>query len=133
MSLGSNHETCTGELVEAMRARLDTEDPPAGENVDKPQVRKNFEALGEAVHQILTVRAETISQAPQDASFWAWIAAVTGYLAALGSWQQGVRQAVQAWTPADAPGQQLKAAILALPVPGAAPGPAPTGLTGKLR
>ena len=133
MSLGGNHQTCTGELVEAMRARLDAEDPPAGENVDKPQVRKNFEALGEAVYQILTVRTETSAQAAQDATFWAWVEGVTAYLAAVGSWQQSVRQAVQGWAPADAPGQQLRSAILALPVPGTAPGPAPTGLTGRLR
>jgi hypothetical protein len=133
MSLGGDHQTCTGELVEAMRARLDTLDPPAGKNVDDPEVRKNFEALGEAVYQILTVRTETVAQAAQDAAFWAWVSGVTAYLAAVGGWQQGLRQAVQGWTPADAPGQQLKAAILGLPVPGPAPGPAPTGLTGRLR
>jgi hypothetical protein len=133
MSLGTDRAICTGELVEAMRARLDAEDPPAGKNLDDPNVRKNFEALGEAVYQILTARAETTAQQPHDPPFWAWVGEVTSYLAALGGWQQGVRQAVQSWTPADLPGQQLKTAILGVAVPGPAPGPAPVGLTGRLR
>ena len=133
MSLGTNHKTCTDELAGAMRDRLDAEDPPMGANVNDAGVRRNFEALGEALFQILTARAETASQAADDEAFWKWVSAVTGYLGAVGAWQQGVRQAVQNWTPADGPGQQLRAAVLALPTPGTAPGPAPIRLAGRLR
>jgi hypothetical protein len=133
MSLGNDNTVCTDEFVAAMRSRLDTEDPPLGGNVDEPGIRKNFAALGEAVFQILLARTETSSTSIEDAEFWTWVGRVTTFLTALAAWQQGVRSAVQNWAPVDPPGQQLRTAILAVPQPGAAPGPAPVELTGRLR
>jgi hypothetical protein len=130
MSLGTDKQVCTTEFVEAMRRRLDAADPPMGSNVDNAEVRKNFEALGDAAFRILTVRAETLAA---DPAFFAWISAVDTYVRAVGAWQQGVRQAFSAWTPADVPGQQLRAAVLAVTVPGAPPGPAPSSLAGRVR
>jgi hypothetical protein len=133
MSLGNDHQTCTTEFVDAMRARLDSEQPPLGANVDSPDVRKNFEALGEAVFQILSARAETTSGSAQDAVFWTWVTKVTEQLVALTTWQAGVRTAVQNWSPPDSAGIQLRSAILALAVPPAAPATAPAALTGRVR
>ena len=135
MALGPDGAVCTDELAEAMRARLDQLDPPAGDNVDEPDVRANFAALGAGVHAVLTApgRAETRTAAAQDAAFWAWVAGLTTHATAVASWQAGVRAAVTAWAPADVPGQALRAAVLALPAP---PGPAPaapTALTGIIR
>lgn len=130
--LGTDHTTCTGDLVEAMRALLDAQDPPRGKNVDLPEVRPNFEALGTGVHAILTDRAQPVTSKDEDLDFWNWVTAVTTYLADLRAWQSGVRQAVQSWTPADLPGQQFKTALLAVALPGTAPGPAPKQLKGRL-
>jgi hypothetical protein len=122
MSLGSDKQACATEFVEAMRRRLDAADPPMGANVDNAEVRKNFEALGDAAFRILTVRAETLAA---DPAFFAWISAVDTYVRAVGAWQQGVRQAFSAWSPPDLPGQQLRAAVLAVT--------APSSLAGRVR
>jgi hypothetical protein len=132
MALGSDHQTCTTEFVEAMRAKLDQRTPPSGANVDRPDVRPNFEALGEAVFQILSARADTRSQPAQDPAFWNWAEAVSVRLAELRGWQQGLRQAVQNWSPPDVAGQQLRAAILDLTLPGSAP-TSPASLTGRIQ
>ncbi|MBO0870009.1 MAG: hypothetical protein J2P15_15730 [Micromonosporaceae bacterium] len=130
MSLGSDKQVCTTEFVEAMRRRLDAADPPMGSNVDNAEVRKNFEALGDAAFRILTVQAETVAA---DPAFFVWVSAIDAYVRAVGAWQQGVRQAFSTWAPADVPGQQLRAAILGVTVPGPPPGPAPGTLAGRLR
>jgi hypothetical protein len=134
MPLGSDASACTDEFVAAMRDRLDQLSPPAGGNVDLPDVRANLGALGAAVYHVLTgpTRAQTVSAAADDATFWGWVTSLTAEVAALRTWQQGVSAAVAAWAPADAPGQALKAALLALPQPGPAPA-APARLIGRIR
>ena len=134
MTLGGDGTVCTDELVAAMRTRLDLLDPPAGANVDEPEVRANFAALGAGLHAVLTGagRAETRSAAAQDGAFWSWVGALTTHAAALASWQSGLRTAVSAWAPADAPGQALRAAVLALPLPPGPPPAAPSALRGVI-
>lgn len=134
MTLGPDPTICTDVLVAAMRARLDALDPPAGGNVDAPDVRANFAALGAAVHAILTApgRAQVRSGAADDVVFWGWVAAVTAHGEALSAWHAGWRDAVTAWTPADTAAQQFRTALLALPPPPAPPAP-PTSLAGVIR
>lgn len=134
MALGPDSTVCTAAFIEAMRARLKKLGPPADANVDRKDVQENLGALGSAVYDVLTGKgkAETVSATEQDPTFWAWVAALTAHVAALDTWQRGVVAAATAWTPADAPGQAFKAALLALPAPGAAP-TAPTSLAGRIR
>ena len=54
MALGSDATGCTDEFVAAMRARLNQLQPPAGANVDRPDVRANLAALATAVYRVLT-------------------------------------------------------------------------------
>lgn len=133
MSLGPDKTTCATELREAMRAHLDTLDPPAGNNVDNAQVRPNFDALGEGVYQILTADAETVTAAAEDAVFWAFVGNLRTELEQLRAFDAGLKSAFAAWDPASpASGTTLKAAIAALAVPGSTPA-APTSLRGRLR
>ncbi|HEY3000941.1 MAG TPA: hypothetical protein VGJ44_01215 [Kribbellaceae bacterium] len=133
MSLGPDKTTCATELREAMRAQLDTLDPPAGKNVDKPEVKPNFDALGEGIWRILTVDAETISTATQDQTFWDFIGALRTEVEQLRAFDAGLKTAVAAWDPAvPASGTTLQAAIAALTVPSSTPA-APTSLNGKVR
>ncbi|MEV0644201.1 hypothetical protein AB0I28_02945 [Phytomonospora sp. NPDC050363] len=133
MSLGSDKTICAGELREAMRAHLDTLDPPAGSNVDKPEVRPNFDALGEGVWRILTADAETISAAAQDPVFWAFIGALRTEVEQLRAFDNGLKAAFAAWDPAvPATGLTLKSAVAALGVPGSTPA-APANLRGRLQ
>lgn len=133
MGLGSDKTTCATELREAMRARLDTLDPPAGANVDSDQVRPNFDALGEAVFRILTVDAETFSAAAQDSAFWQFIGNLRDEVEALRVFDAGLKTAFAAWDPlVPATGTALKTAISNLTVPGPTP-TAPASLKGKLR
>lgn len=133
MTLGPDGTVCTHELAEAMRARLDALDPPAGANVDRPEVRENFAALGAGLHAVLTVRAQTTTSSADDADFWAWVTGLSARVAEALAWQAGVRAAVTAWTPADLPGQALRTAILALPTPAGPVPPVPSSLTGAVR
>jgi hypothetical protein len=133
MSLGSDKTTCATELREAMRVQLDTLDPPAGSNVDNPQVRPNFDALGEAVYQILTADAETTSAAAQDPVFWAFLGDLRTEIEQLRAFGAGLRNAFAAWDPNNpASGATLKAAISGLTVPTSTPA-APGSLKGKLQ
>lgn len=130
MSLGPNNAIAATEFVEAMRARLIAQDPALGPNVDDPAVRPNLEALGQAVYRIATVHAETVSDAGSDAQFWAWVNGVQTWVTALAAWQTGVRAAFNAWTPTLPAEQALRAALLAVAVPPAPPGAAPTAQRG---
>ncbi|MEV0429634.1 hypothetical protein [Micromonospora sp. NPDC050495] len=133
MTLGPDKTTCATELREAMRAQLDTMDPPQGGNVDNPQVKPNFDALGDGVWRILTQDAETISAAAQDPTFWAFLAALRTEVEQLRAFDAGLRAAFAAWDPTlPASGATLKAAIAALSVPASTP-TAPTGLSGRIR
>lgn len=132
MGLGTNKDICKTEFVEAMRARLEAEQPGLGDNVDEPSVSANLGALGEAVYKIATVHAETFSDGAADSDFWQWVDEVDQWLRDLAAWQNGVSQAFAAWSPPDPAGQSLKAAITALTGPGAVPSP-PTELKGKIR
>ena len=132
MGLGSDEETCKNEFIEAMRARLEAEEPGSGANVDEPAVQENLGALGLAVFSILTVHAETISNLSTDNDFWQWVADVNTWLSELENWQQGVAQAFASWTPVQPAEQDLKTALLAVPSPGSAPTQAPTTLKGKI-
>ena len=131
MSLGPDNVICKDEFVEAMRQRLDADGLP-GTNVDRPDVNKNLAALGQAIFRIATVHAQTTSSAAQDAAFWAWIAGVGVWLAAVDAWQNGVTAAFTAWVPATPAETALRTAVLAVPVPGVPPAPAPTTLTGRV-
>ncbi|MFG3257553.1 hypothetical protein [Streptomyces sp. NPDC048172] len=133
MSLGPDRTTCATELREAMRARLDALDPPAGANVDSDQVRPNFDALGQALHQILTADAETVSAAAQDPAFWTFLSDLRTEVEQLRAFDAGLKGAFAAWDPAlPASGAALKTAIAALAVPTTTPA-APADLKGKLR
>lgn len=133
MSLGPDNTTCAAELREAMRARLDALTPPAGKNVDSDEVRPNFDALGQAIHRILTVDAETISGADQDVTFWKFLTDLRDEVEQLRAFDAGLKTAFAAWDPAlPASGTTLKAAIAGLAVPTATPA-APAGLKGALR
>ncbi|MFZ3561356.1 hypothetical protein [Streptomyces sp. BH055] len=133
MSLGPDNTTCAAELREAMRARLDALDPPAGANVDSEQVRPNFDALGQAVHRILTVDAETFSAAAQDPAFWTFLLDVRAEVEQLRAFDANLKAAFAAWDPAlPASGATLKATIAGLAVPTTTPA-APTSLKGELR
>lgn len=132
MGLGPDKETAKGEFVEAMRARLEAQEPGLGDNVDEPSVNDNLGALGEAVYKIATVHAETLSDSTQDNDFWQWISDVDDWLQDMAQWQQGVTQAFADWAAAGAPNQGLKTDISGLTGPGAPPTP-PTSLKGKIR
>lgn len=132
MSLGSNHGVCTGRLSEAMRASLEARDPGSGANVDRADVRPNFEALGEGVFRILTQDALPSSAPVQDPAFWGWVTQLTALVGELRSWQLAVEAAIAAWDPAvPASGATLKSTIAALPDPRTLP-TAPSALTGRL-
>ena len=130
--LGPNPNVCTTQFVEAMRARLNTMDPPQGSNVDDPEIQKNFAALGEAVYQIATTLAATSSDAAEDAAFWDWVADVQAWLLKLSTWQAGVAQAFTTWAPATAPETSLRNLVRAVPAPGAPPATAPTRMKGRI-
>lgn len=133
MSLGPDKTICATELREAMRARLNALDPPAGANVDSDQVRPNYDALGQAVYQILTADAETVSAAAQDPSFWTYLSDLRTEVEQLRTFDAGLKTAFAAWDPTlPASGTALKTAIAALAVPTATPA-APASLKGKLQ
>ncbi|MFZ3566658.1 hypothetical protein ACOKM5_06750 [Streptomyces sp. BH097] len=133
MGLGPDGTTCATELREAMRARLDALTPPAGKNVDSDEVRPNFDALGRAVHRILTVDAETISTAGQDATFWRLLTDLRDEVEQLRAFDAGVKAAFAVWDPAlPSSGATLKSTIAGLTVPSATPA-APDSLKGELR
>lgn len=132
LGLGPDPGKCTTQFVEAMRARLNAMDPPQGDNVDNPDVQKNFAALGQAVFQIATALAATNSDSQEDAAFWAWIADVQAWLLKLSTWQVGVAQAFTTWAPATAPEIQLRNLVRGVTAPGAPPATAPTRMKGRI-
>lgn len=128
MSLDGNAESSKAEFVAAMRSRLEQLTPPevqetSLEAIDDPEgdVQKNLGALGLAVFTILTERAETISDSTTDEDFWAWIEAINAWLLNLSTWQQGIVNAVNNWTPVQPSEQAFKAALIALSNPGPPP------------
>jgi len=145
--LGADSTFCAGAFIEAMRAPLLAEQAAAeaaGEtekaealakaaaNLDDPQVRKNIAPFGEAVFQIVAVRARTASDATTDAQFWQWVAAVGAWLAALSNWRAGVTQAFTNWAAATPSEQALRNAVIGVASPGPPPGPPPPGLLGRV-
>jgi hypothetical protein len=133
MTLGPDKTICATRLREAMRAQLDTLDPPAGSNVDKPEVKPNFDALGDGVWRILTSDAEITSATTQDPVFWAFIADLRTEIEQLRAFDAGLKTAFAAWDPSlPTSGTTLKGAIAALTVPGSTPA-APTSLKGKVQ
>jgi hypothetical protein len=133
MSLGPDRTTCATGLREAMRVRLDLLDPPAGANVDKPEVKPNFDALGEGIFQILTADAETFSATAQDSTFWTFLGELRSEVEQLRAFDAGLKNAFAAWDPAlPSSGVTLKATIAALVVPGTTPA-TPASLKGKVR
>lgn len=121
------------EFVEAMRVRLEADQPGAGENASHPEVQKNLDALGWAVIRTLTEHAEPFSNASNDAAFWNWVTAVNAWLNALAAWQTGVTNAFKNWTTATTAEANLKNAVINVTVPGAPPAVAPASLKGKVR
>lgn len=132
MTLGADKAVCATELREAMRAYLNTLNPPAGSNVDKPEVRPNFDALGQGIFKILTADAETVSDAGSDAAHWNYVAALRNEVEQLRAFAEKVKAAFQAWTPADPASVTLRSTIIALAVPASTPA-APTTQTGRVR
>ena len=132
MSLGADNAICRDEFIDAMFQRLEDEEPGLGENVREPGVEKNLTALGEAVFQILTGHAETVSDVTEDAGFWQWVTEVNTWLAALATWQQSVDQAFANWVPTQPAEQNLRADLIAVPDPGAPPILTPTSLRGRI-
>lgn len=133
MSLGPDKTTCATELREAMRAHLNTLDPPAGANVDKPEVKPNFDALGDGVYRILTADAETISAAAQDSAFWTFLGDLRTEVEQLRAFDANLKSAFAAWDPTlPASGATLKSTIAGLVVPGTTPA-TPASLEGKLQ
>ncbi|GLZ78615.1 hypothetical protein Afil01_34220 [Actinorhabdospora filicis] len=133
MPLGPDKTVCATELREAMRAYLDTLDPPAGSNVDKPEVRPNFDALGQGVYKILTADAETVSDTAADSPYWTYVTALRNEVEQLRAFAAGVRAAFTSWDPANpATNAALRTAITGLAVPGSTPA-APTTQKGRLR
>ncbi len=124
MSLGPDN--CKKAFVDAMS-------PIAGDNVKLDSVQKNLGALGGAVLQIATVYAETVSDVNFDPTgFWQWITAVENWLLALSSWQQGVVQAFNNYTPTLPAEQNLRTALLGVTSPGSPPASAPNAMKGKI-
>lgn len=132
MSLGPDNTLCKDEYVNAMRARLAAESPELAANVDNEGVQKNFAALAEALFRVLTVRAETSSDAAADAAFFAWVANLVVWAQGMSTWQTGMRQAFQSWAAPPGADQNFKNAVLALTSPGAPP-VAPTSLKGRVK
>ena len=132
MGLGPDKEISKTEFIEAMRARLETQEPGLGDNVDDPSVSANLGALGEAVYKIATVHAETYSNATDDIEFWQWVEDVDEWLHDLADWQQGVTQAFSDWAAAGAANISLKSDITSLSAPGSLPTP-PTFLKGRIK
>jgi hypothetical protein len=130
MSLGPNNTICTEELIRAMRARLERDEPGLGAAVDKPGAQKNLAAYGEAIYQIAH-RATVEADRASDAAFWAWVNALTEYVTGLNKWQQQVSEAFRAWAPTDRSSQQLRAQLLALEPPADLPNP-PRRLQGRI-
>lgn len=133
MGLGPDREISKNEFIEAMRDRLEAEEPGLGANVDKPSVQENLGALGQAVYRIITVHAETESNSSTDEDFWQWVADVNTWLSKLENWQKGVAQAFADWTPTNLNDQALKDAITTLPSPGSSPGLTSGILKGKIK
>ncbi len=132
MSLGVDKTKCQTEFVEAMRERLENQETGLGANVDKPEVKDNLGALGQAVFKILTTHAETLSNSSTDNSFWQWVSAVNTWLGKLETWQKGVHQAFDDWAPTQAAEINLRAALIAVVQPGDAPAAPPTSMKGEV-
>jgi hypothetical protein len=133
MTLGPDRSICATELREAMRTRLDSLTPPAGDNVDDPRVRPNFDALGDGVWRILTQDAETFSADAQDHAFWQFLAGLRTEVELLRAFAVGVQGAFAGWNPAQpASGNTLKTAIAGLTVPPSTPA-APASLRGSIQ
>jgi hypothetical protein len=133
MALGSDKAACAAELREAMRAQLDKLDPPAGSNVDNPAVSPNFDALGDGVFRILTVKAETFSERALDSAFWDYISGLQTEVEALRAFNTALLQAFIAWNPAvPATTTTFRNTVALLTVPSSTPA-APSSLKGKIQ
>jgi hypothetical protein len=135
MSLGSDKTKCATALREAMRAQLNTLDPPQGSNVDNEAVKPNFDALGDGVYTILTdaEHAETITASAQDPVFWTFLGNLRTEVEQLRAFAVGLKNAFAAWDPAaPASGATLKNTIAGLTVPATTPA-TPASLKGKLQ
>jgi hypothetical protein len=133
MGLGPNKEISKNEFIEAMRVRLEADEPGLGANVDKPDVQKNLGALGLAVFRIATVHAETISDSSTEEDFWDWVSEVNAWLLKLETWQEEVVEAFTNWSPTSTEDQNLRTAIIGAESPGSPPAQAPTVLKGKIK
>ncbi len=132
MSLGPDNTICTQQFIEGMRPIAGKNPHTNLDNVEDPQVKPNFSALGQAVYNIATQHAETSSNVSSDAAFWQWINDVENWLVALSQWQQAVAAAFVAWAPTQSPDTALKAAIQQAPNPGSPPTASPQSLKGKI-
>ncbi len=125
MSLGPDNTICMQEFMDRMRPIAGKNPTTLLDNVEDPQVKPNFGALGQAIYNIATVHAEMTSNATIDAAFWRWVAA-------LDSWQKGVVQAFTNWQPTQPDGQALRTAVLAVATPQSTSASAPTAMKGKI-
>ena len=62
--------------------------PAIGDNVDRPEVQPNIDALGDSVRVIVGTLADGVSDNTVDAVFWAWVTNVGAWMQALQAWQQ---------------------------------------------
>lgn len=131
MSLGADNKKCAQALIDAMRDRLNQETPPAGDNVNQDSVKKNFLALGQGIYTILTVDAQVDTSG--DPSFWNWISGLSAWAVAMETWQQQVKSAFNAWTPANPGDTTFKNAVLAIADPPAPPVAAPVNVVGVIK
>lgn len=132
--LGPDSSLCTAAFIDAMRTQMTAANPadPSIQNLDLPEVRKNFAPFGEAVYRIATERARAVNDPASDAAFFQWIVEVQTHLSALAEWQAGLRAAFQSWAPADPSAQTFRLAVIGLADPGSPPKAVPSALEGRI-
>jgi hypothetical protein len=62
--------------------------PAIGDNVLRPEVKPNIDALGDSVRLIVGSLADGVSDTTVDAAFWTWVANVDAWMQSVYAWQQ---------------------------------------------
>jgi hypothetical protein len=116
--------------MDSMRARLVAAGMP-GENVDLPDVKANFDALGLAIFNIMMI-AQSRSDPTVDPAFWQWVTDLNSWAISMSAWQAAVKQAVSSWTPSAGPEQSFRTALLKLASPPPPPQAPPQSVLGEI-